>query len=542
MDLTKLSDQDLLALKSGDYTKLSDEALLALKGDKSEDKEAPGVFKSGALGVMSGVPGAETLVSGIQAMSPDKTYAEAHKGLEEAKDAAWEAHPVAYGTGKGAGIIGTALAAPVTETLGGALAVGAGIGALSGADTAEAPSNIPLDAVKGAGTGAVLGAAGHGVGKVLESIPGISKSAVANLGSKTTKADIQSYLDNPSNIRNAFSKGQLGEKVADVASDIGTTASHLSGEARGLLNTENALSTKDLKNVAMETVEKYFTEGNAATAADETSIKSIIDQYQKLAQIAEGNGGKIPEPTVRAMIDRMQAATKESTFGNPEASASQTALKEFSGKLNDLLRKTNPTYAEGMAPSAEAAKLSGDIKSHFGLKPDIEGNLSPTNVTASKIGNVTNEAKPEGAALMERIKNATGQDLADMFSKSKTKENFDAPGAGGALKTLMASLGYGAGHATGLPFAGIGGAAVGRYAAEGMNGGNVAKNILDMYINMSSRPTSQAISGALQKYGPILVNAAKTGGNQLAATHFVLATSDPAYQTLVDHAQNNEGE
>lgn len=528
----------------GSYDDLDDNTLtqnILTKYPQYKDMvdEGPGMLKSAALGAMSGIPGAETAVSGIESALTPKTYAEAHQGLETAKDQAWDTHPIAYGTGKGAGIVGTALAAPVTEGVGGAMALGAGIGALSGSDTAATPSDIPLSAAKGVGTGAVLGAAGHGVGKAIEAIPGATKGVLASLGSQTTKQDIEDYLNNPEAIRSALTKSQIGEKAADLTSDLGTAASHLSGEARGMLNPANSpLSAKGLKDIAMETVQKYMTEGNPATAADETSVKAIVDQYQKLAAIADGNGGSIPETTLRSMIDRLQAATKDSTYGNPEASASQQALKEFGGKLNDALRNANPDYAAGMAPSAELAKLSSDAKTSLSLKPNDEGVLSPTDATTTKLGNVLKEGKPQAADMMDRIKNATGQDLRDMLRKAQTKENFQAPDAGGALKTLMAGLGFGAGKFSGVPFGGIGGAAIGRYGAESMPGGNIAKGILDLYMSKTSSPIAQGISAAVKKFGPVLVNAAKVGGNELAATHFVLATSNPEYQALADHVQN----
>lgn len=496
---------------------------------------APGALKSGALGLMSGVPGAETAISGLESAITPKTYSEAHQGLEQAKDQAWNAHPVAYGAGKVGGMVGTGLLAPEAAGLKGAAAVGAGIGALSGADTAEKPEDIATGAAKGAGEGALFGSAVHGVAQALS--PNVAKGALASLGTKTTKEDIQNYLNNPEAIRNALNPAQVGEKVADVASDIGTASSQLSGEARGLLKQDNALSAKDLKDTAMSALQKYYTEGNPATGADQTSINAIVDQYQKLAEIAQDNGGTVPETTLRGMIDRMQAATKDATFGNPDASASQTALRDFSGALNDKLRSMNPAYAEQMKPSAEMANLSSDVKSHFGIEPNAEGDLSPTDKTSSRINSAMSDVKPEGAALLDRIKGATGQDLQQILADAKTKANFEAPGAGGGLRALLPALGYGVGRTTGLPFGGIAGAAAGHYAAGALNGGNIAKSILDMYIKGSRSPMGK-IAG---KYGPALVSAAKAGGNQLAATHFVLATSNPEYQALVDHVQNNNG-
>ncbi len=158
--------------------------------DMVSDDSGPGALKSGALGLMSGVPGAETAVSGIEsALDPKTTFAQAHQDLENQKDAAWNAHPVAYGTGKGAGFVGTALAAPVAEGLGGAAAVGAGLGALAGADTAATPSDLPSEALKGGAAGAVLGGAGNLAGKLFS--PAVAKGALGSLGSKTSSADVQ---------------------------------------------------------------------------------------------------------------------------------------------------------------------------------------------------------------------------------------------------------------------------------------------------------------------------------------------------------------
>lgn len=499
----------------------------------SSANSAPGTLESGALGLMSGVPGAETVVSGIKSLGKE-TYPEAHQELETLKNQAWEGHPIAYGAGKATGIVGTGLLAPEVEGLSGAAALGAGIGAASGADTASSPSDIATNALKGAGTGAALGAVGQGIGNAVGAIPGAAKSMLASTGEKTSLADIEAYLQNPNAIRTALSKEGLANQVASTTSDIGKASGYLSQEARSALNPGNSvLSSKDLKDVAMDAASKYYTEGNPATAADQTSINAIVDQYQKLAQIAESNDGQIPETTLRSMIDRMQSATKDSTFGNPDAGAAQTALKEFSGKLNDALRQANPDYAEQMAPSAEAANLSKNLSSKFGIE-----NGQPTDVTSSRIGQIGKEGKLEGEDLLNQAGDLTGQNLQNMVENARIKGNLEAPGPGGALKTLMSGIGYGVGKMTGVPFGGIGGAAAGRYSSEALNGGSIAKQIMDSYLALGNTPMAQGASEAIKTFGPILTNAAKVGGNQLAATHFVLATSNPQYQQLIEHVQN----
>lgn len=500
----------------------------------STPTETPGALKSAALGAMSGIPGAETLVSGVQAIDPKTTFEQAHQGLEDAKNKAWEEHPVAYGTGKTVGMAGTALAAPT------GIPAAVGLGAAAGLDVANKPSEFLESAGKGAATGFALGKIGEKIiSPALESLsnaaPQLAKKVLAALGNKATTEDIERYLANPEAVNAAGTVEDVGNKLAGLTDDVTKASGQLSNMARGELNPSNTLDAKSLKDAAMEAVQKYYVDGNVATKADQTAVNTIIDQYNKLTDIAETNGGNLPETTLRQMIDRIQSATKDSTYGNPEAGASQQALKEFGGKLNDLLRKTNPDYAEQMAPSAEAAKLSSNLQNQFKLD-----NGETTDSTLSKVNNLLKPGKPEGQDLAGQLQNLTGTDIMGALKNAKTNENLSTGGAGEATKALMATLGFGVGKMTGIPYGGIAGAASGRFGANAVNGGNIAKSIMDMYLQGSEGFSNSALKPIMAKFGPVLINAAKQGGNQLAATHFVLATSNPEYQQLADHVQNNQ--
>jgi hypothetical protein len=499
--------------------------------------DEPSKLGSFARGAMSGIPGAETVVSGIQALSPDVTYEQAHKDLETAKDKDWETNPVSYGTGKGAGMVGTALATGGAGTgLKGAMALGAGFGALSGADEAQNLSDIPMDAVKGAPMGAAVGLLGHGVGKALEAAPGLAKGVLSKFGKETNVADISKYLENPGSTNNAIDKTAIGDKAASLASDLGKAAGHLSGEARGTLSPAvTATTMRDLEDVFQNTAAPYFRNGQVKPGM-EPAVKALENEFIRIHGMAQENGGKIDEVLLRGIVDDLQAAPKVgAAFGDADANAKEQALKTISGKLNELLRTTNKTgYADAMAPAAEATNVSKDLQKTLALE---SGKV--TDATLGKLNNITKEGKPETADLMNKIKDMTGQDLTAMLEDANMKARFQAPGSGAAMKTLMSGLGFGLGHMTGIPGGGIGGAALGRFAAESVDGGAVAKKIMDMYLNAANRPTSQAISSALDKFGPILARAAKSGGNQLASTHFVLATSNPEYQQVIAHIQNS---
>lgn len=497
-----------------------------------QPEEGPGTLKSAALGAMSGIPGAETVVSGIQALSPDKTYEEAHQRLEDLKDQAWEQHPVAYGTGKTAGIVGTAALVPAS------IPAAVATGAAAGLDTAKNFSDMPMDAVKGAGMGGALGVAGKYIAEpainavVNKVAPAIGKRAVASLGAPTLE-DVEAYLKNPDAIRNALTNPQMAEKLAGATEDVGKVSSQLSSGARNLLSPDNApLNLLDLRPVFDGVTDKYLTNGLPATAADETAIKALEGQFNRLKEIAKANHGNIPEDTLQEIIHKLQASVKENTWGNPEASASQEAMKNLSGRLNGILKQANPEYQQAMVPSAEAAALKGDIVDKFKLDTAPGGKVSPTETTNMKMGNVLKENKTESQDMLERLKEMTGIDFLDVAKNAKTREAFEGGGSSQGINVVAHAAGYGMGALSNIPGGRLMGSLLGGMAGHNIDGGQTAKRILDAYLFGSERFANSASKKALQKYGPVLIKAAKQGGNQLAATHFVLGTSDPDYQAL----------
>lgn len=520
------------------YDSLVDDVLK----DYEESKvETPGTIESGARGLMSGIPGATAAVSGIQALG-DKTYEETRRENEIASDKAWDEHPVAYGAGKTAGIVGTGAILPAS------IPAAAGVGIASGIDAAKNVEDMPLDALKGAGTGAAFGAAGKyiaepAIGALVNKVaPAIGKRAVASLGEPTLQ-DVESYLKNPEAIRGALSAPQMAEKLAGTAEDVGKVSGQLSSGARGMLDeNRGVISLIDVKPIISGAKQKYLTNGLPATSADETAIKALDDQYQRLYEIARTNNGEIPETTLQEIIHKLQDSIKENTWGNPEASAAQEAMKNLSGRLNGILKSGNKDYAEAMVPSAEAAGLKSDLVNKFKLETGPRGVVDATETTNSKMGNILNENKTESQDMLAQLKEMTGIDFLDLAKNAKTRQAFEGEGSSQGMNVVAHAGGYGLGALSNLPGGRLVGSLLGGLVGHNIDGGQIAKKILDAYMSGSEKFVNSASNKALQKYGPVLIKAAKQGGNQLAATHFVLGTSDPDYQMLTSEMGAEESE
>lgn len=490
-----------------------------------------GTLESGARGVMSGIPGATALVSGVQSLG-DKTYEETRRANELESDKAWKEHPFAYGAGKAAGMVGTAWAVPAS--IPGAV----GVGAASGLDAMTKPEDALKDVSIGAATGLGLGAASKYiaepvinaiVNKVAPTAASVGKSALSLAG--PSKETIESYLQNPNRIREALSKPQLAEKVAGISTDLGKASSQLSEAARETLDPEHILMSRqggisDFKALIDSLKTRYMRNGTVRTGM-EPAISALDDELARMNSLAKN--GNLSEVDLRGMIDDIQHAIKDKAFGNPDLGAKQDALRALSGRLNDMLRRSNQPYTEAMAPSAEAAGVSTQMQDLLG----IEGGRA-TDKTVRQIGSMLNEPKIEEQALADKLKNMGAGDLIDAAKAISQKEEFTGGGISGALKTLFSRLSYGAGKISGVPGAGIVGMGIGRLGSEGVNGPGIAQKILDAYLNKSAGWKRSSVRTGLQKYGPVLVNAAKQGGNKLAATYFVLGTSDPEFQKLAE--------
>jgi len=185
--------------------------------------------------------------------------------------------------------------------------------------------------------------------------------------------------------------------------------------------------------------------------------------------------------------------------------------------------------------------MMSKLKHTFKLGKDDEGNLINSDTTNQKMGTVTDESKSNAQDLLNKLGDFTGFDFLKNAEFGKVRDALNSGGNSNPLLNVIGHTGgYVAGRMTNVPGGGLVGSLIGGTAAHAMDGGAIAKNIMDKYLSGSAAIKDSKTAQALQKYGPMLVNAAKQGGNQLAATHFVLATSHPEYQDLVDKTQDQQ--
>lgn len=328
MDLSSLSNADLLALHNGDLSKVSDSGLKALHGMSQQTptmpKEEPSMLEAGLRGAENGaLLGAAPAVNGGLSALLDQLSGN-NKGLSllddynkqrqeslEAQNSASSAHPYAYGAGTLAGGV-----APALLTGGGSLAeqgalgaakMGASYGAASGLGNAlsngEDLGQTAKDvALSGAG-GAVLAPAAGMLASGAKNALGLVGSAVKGIGGTAAG------LDTISNIAPSFTQA------------IGGT--ELNPQGRNLIGKKGQEAMTAL-------VQERIGDG---TDTNPGTIPTLIQSYLNKQQLTKTNmlrdaGTLDVSPLVSGINDAMSAFAETPQGQSPQAESAMQQLKD----------------------------------------------------------------------------------------------------------------------------------------------------------------------------------------------------------------------
>jgi hypothetical protein len=170
MDLSKLSDQDLEAISSGDMSTVSEEGLMHLAGEEPSsavDTASDALQGFGQGGTLGYLPEAQAaLAAGLQRVLPESMGGGGEESYEDLKKyfrtqdiQKQERSPWAYGAGNIGGAVATLPVGGAALRGAGALAKGTALGAkaVKGAQAAAAGTGLGTKLAKGAGIGAAYG-------------------------------------------------------------------------------------------------------------------------------------------------------------------------------------------------------------------------------------------------------------------------------------------------------------------------------------------------------------------------------------------------
>jgi hypothetical protein len=510
MDLSKLSDADLFALKAGDLSKVSDAGLLTLKGAPAPepisrtDKVLKGMRDPVDAGAQlltnilpKGVVEAGNAVNnwladktGLVGKLPeggvDQQVREQEKAYQAQRAAAGESgfdgyrtignviSPANLGVGRAVGALGTAATLPAR------VAQGAASGGIFGALTPVAEGDFKTEKLKqigiGTGTGAILPLALAGAARVIKPNTradvellmkeGVTPTPGQILGGRwQTTEDKLTSLPIVGDAISSSRKQSLDEfNRAAYARALKTTGGTLPDEVgrAGVAAVRKQLGDKYdalLPTMGFQADQQFAQElGNLQTMAkslaptEAKKFASIMNEHLSKLSPNGGMQGETFKTVESALGEDIKRFAK-----SPDAYQQELAdaLREAQRVFRTGLERSNPVQAGELGKINAGYAAYARIRDAASRQGAAEGKFTPAQLAAAvRAGDksVGKGAYAQGTAMMQDLSDAGKNVLASQYPDSGTVGRLlTGAGAGGAAYLLNPGLLTGAGAAA-LPY------------------------------------------------------------------------------------------
>lgn len=464
MDYSKLSNEELIALKNGDYSKLSDDTLKSLSKSRSTtesneniDDNLSNQAKALGLGAASGASFgfSDELEAGAKSAVSDKNYDNLIKDIRNRNKKYEDTFPITSTVGKlaggagsmllgGAALAGTKLAglaagmaadAPVLSTM----ATGAVSGALSGAGDSEATNakELAKDTLLGGGGGALAGSILGGAGKVLSGatsmaaeLPVVSDIVAGfkggtkplygkaiplsdSLNEKVTDKFLKPIISAEKNIKNAYTDlyTAADSKIAPLSTDdIFEKLTNKLNQITDIDNPNRIVLVPDekkdiisyLKSLIGKTGEKSTEDAPEGLMLNSTKNIKESHTLKDLAGVANAMQSKIDssESSSGYALSKLKSFIKDDII-------SDSLPEDAKNTLNSLNQKYN--------------RLS-ELKSSLGIKTNLDDSadgFSKNKQAFKDISEKTTKLMEKGVAE-DSNDSATRRDVKDIFNNFGT--------------------------------------------------------------------------------------------------------------------------
>lgn len=448
---------------------------------------------------------------------------------------AHDAHPYVYNGGQVAGGLATA----AVPGLGGlnvgkgaglieAAAKGAVIGGLAGAGNAENITDVPWEALKGAGYGALTGGALNVGGRVVSAVGDkLRPAAVGSVLLNAPEAALQRYIEDPAAVNAARSRADIVQqeflpRLENLKREVveGSAASRaiLSQEGHSVPGSQLA---DILDSKAQEIIDR--SEGVMDDPTKVASVKWLQDLSSKLRPQPPGGVGPVREVTlstnrVKDLLQTIDKTTEYSTGPGEFSRVDDLIKQDIRAKTDDILKSGSAAYAQQMKHVhedtmilQEVAELAKSPQGFDNLMKRTQNGTAPHLLDA-----IRSFDERTGGGLLEELQNSAAKDaLAKGAMNGSRNVNFQG-GMGGTIGEAIGGL---PGKIVGKAVGYLGGATADKY------GPSMAKGILDKASSaqnyLDSSPGLQVLAIPAQKALEAATSSNQAAGviNSLEATN-----------------------
>jgi hypothetical protein len=385
MDLSKLSDDDLMALRSGDLSRVSDAGLMALRGGAPQAAPRPKATDTGGTlqfatpfgRIDTGVglsPGTTNFLAGMGKGFTDVARGVGQMARVVSRDDIRRARELdeelmQTGAGQVGNIVGTAASlaplafVPGANTYAGAAAIGAGSGlAAPSASTGETIANTAIGGA--AGTAAQL--AGRLIGAGYQGVKSLAAPFTERGQQQIAARTMQAFASDPAKASAALAAAQpsripgVQQTAAEIARDPGLaqlqrTIANNPDAGRALA--QRAMQNQDARAAALESIAGTTAQRQAAVASREQLAQQAYQAATQASYTVDDQlASLLSRPAVRQAMARAKTLAENEgrqfsfVSGSPARPAQVSTVLDANG---------NPVVISPATPSTQKAQVTG---------------------------------------------------------------------------------------------------------------------------------------------------------------------------------------
>lgn len=475
MDLSRLSDADLMALKANDLSKMSDEGLMALKGNQAPaqpTRQVPEIpqWQSAIVGAGKGIVDPALAVAQYSGGKP----AEISQAIQQRMKPFQEANPMTFGAGqigggvltggaliKGAGMIPSfAKANPYLQ----GAAVGGAAGALTPTETGVSGMEAIQEIPQKVGMGALGGAGGTAIGRGVANVvaPKLNEAAQKLIGEGVNLTPGQMMGGALRKIEDKLTSVPLLGELIDYSRTKGIEEFNKAAYKRALAPIGGKLPS-ETGRAGVESVKTQISDAyntllpkmtfvpdqplfDSLTALPKTvvglpkaegkivadNVKDIIQKYTPENGLISGNSFKAIEEDISKLASAYKGARGTDAFIGD-------AYKNALGQVRAGLARSNPDYADELNKINTAFANYARIRK-AGSMANTQELITPSQMAAAV--KAADESAGKGATATGK---ALMQDLSDAGVEILPSK---IPDSGTAGRSALVSALLGAGGAS----------------------------------------------------------------------------------------------
>lgn len=332
-------------------------------------------------------------------------------------------------------------------------------------------------------------------------------------------------MKNPAGVKTAFSHPELADQMVESISNFTGKIKDLSGQAGETLRSSPFIADGAIpKTTVINAIKQARNELGGIFSQEAKSasqaLKNVADKFKKLRTT-------VSEKQAKDLIQQLDA---DIDWGNPSASRTNEALVGVRTRLDALLKKQNPHYAEAIKPVAEAVRVMDEVQKKFGIKRKTGQGFFADDQTVGRIRSALKEDRIGTKKILDRFQKITGEDWESKIKNANISEAFVGEKTQGSRRAVIGgTVGEVIGRVVGLP------------PASGAALGAIAGAFADIYGRRLAGRLADALSvPEMQRYIPRMQQAAVKGPKALAVLHARLIENDPDYTATMAAALSAE--